>query len=98
AIDFSAVPNRVWNAWKRNQSYYALKELVDEYIEGCGGYKASRDEVRLVLGEPMDEYAGHKKNDYFWVYTSSRRIPCGTYLLITYDEKGFVSIIEWADE
>ena len=92
------VSPEVMEAWRKHQSYYALIEIIDTYINPwCN--PATKADVRKYLG-PGDEgphgYPGASVD--CWVYTSSRKVPYGSYCLITFGKDGKVKDIEWASE
>ena len=88
----------VMEAWHLHRSYYALVEILDTCINPwCN--PATKDQVRKILGpggEGPDAYPGLDSNT--WVYTSSRKVPYGSYCFITFGEDDKVKSIDWASE
>jgi hypothetical protein len=81
--------------WQKGRSYYTLMEIVDAHIDPRQ-YKASKAEVRHLLGDPEEGYPNAGPD--FWVYSSSRHIPYGSYLCIYFDEQETVRKIDWVSE
>ena len=88
----------VMEAWRHHRSYYALIEILDTCINPwCN--PATKTRVREILGpggEGPDAYPGLGSNT--WVYTSSRRVPYGSYCFITFGADDKVKSIDWASE
>ena len=88
----------VMQAWHEHRSYYALIEILDTHINPWGK-PATKAQVRDILGpggEGPDAYPGLGPNT--WVYTSSRKVPYGSYCFITFGDDGKVKEIDWASE
>ena len=94
----STVSPDVIEAWRRHRSYYAFVEILDTRINPwCN--PATKTRVREILGpggEGSDAYPGLGSNT--WVYTSSRKVPYGSYCFITFGEDDKVKSIDWASE
>ena len=86
--------------WETSGDYYALLELVDTYIDPQWNGKVSKAEVIKWLGgegaHSEDEYPNAGPN--FWVYSSTRPIPSGSYLFIEFGDDGFVKDVAWGSE
>lgn len=94
----SSVSPDVTDAWHRHRSYYALVEILDTCINPwCN--PATKAQVREILGpggQGPDAYPGLGSNT--WLYTSSRKVPYGSYCFITFGEDNKVKAIDWASE
>jgi len=86
----------VFATWRAFHDYYALLEIVDAYIDPfCNN--ASKADVLKYLGDTHDpEYpnAGPK----MWVFSSVRRVPYGSYLVIRFDDNDAVKEVFWVSE
>ena len=94
-----SVSDEVLARWLKDNSYYALVEIVDAYIDPQYSSAVSKARVRELLGPGMDrreDYPGASENR--WIYPSSRHVPYGSYLIIEFNEAGNVRFLEWASE
>jgi hypothetical protein len=92
----SEVATGVLESWRSERSYYALVEIVDAYIDPSV-HRATKQQVEELLGSQRDD--GHPgASPDCWIYSSSRRIPRGSYLCIYFDDRGLVRQIEWISE
>ena len=91
------VPQTTSLAWRKHQSYYALLEIIDAHLDP-NYHEATKADVKTFLGEGIDDGLYPNSGPDMWVYTSTRHVPHGTYLLISFDKHGVVKEIDWADE
>jgi hypothetical protein len=85
--------------WRSTGDYYALLELVDTHIDPHWNGKVSKRDVVKCLGEGVHDpqlYPNAGAN--FWIYSSDRPIPSGSYLFITFGDDGFVKDVSWGSE
>jgi hypothetical protein len=84
--------------YHQTEDYYALLQIVDEQIDPAWNGRVSKADVLKFLGKGIDnpDLYPNAGPDY-WVYTSTRRIPEGSYLCITFDN-GFVKSVAWGSE
>lgn len=94
--EFTGVPKSVLKSWHSERSYYALVEIVDAYIDPSF-HQATKQRVEELLGNRRDD--GHPgASPDCWIYSSSRRVPHGSYLCIYFDERDVVRKIDWISE
>ena len=94
----SAVSPQVMQAWRQHRSYYALVEILDTCINPWGD-PATKAQVRKILGpggEGPDAYPGLGANT--WLYTSTRKVPYGSYCFISFGDDDKVKDVSWASE
>src|SRR5262249_30744815 len=105
AIGCSSAPQadipgpEVIRRWKQNGDYYALLEIVDACIDPLSGKKVSKADVRKYLGhgcETRNCYPG--AGPKMWVYSSLRRVPYDSYLMIEFNDQDMVKNVGWASE
>jgi len=88
----------VFQRWARDHSYYALLEIVDAFIDPRS-HHATKADVRKYLGKGYDDTGAYPNSGpNRWVYTSSRLVPYGSYLLIEFDDHQSVKAIDWVSE
>ena len=92
------VAPEVFKAWRTTQSYYALSEIVDAYIDPRTR-EVTKLDVERLLGPGDDDPEGYPNaGPRLWVYYSSRRGMNAYILLVAFDEKDRVTHINWAAE
>jgi hypothetical protein len=101
----TTVSDEVLHAWTQYRSYYALIEILDTYLNPENITEATKEEVREYLGEPgryfVDPNFGEPAFEgNSWMYSSRRRVPIGSYLLIGFDDDGTTNPekIYWVSE
>ena len=93
------MPRDVYQAWREKDSYYALLEIVDAHIDPSVHPRVSKADVRKYLGPAVDSPDLYPNaGPDLWVYSSSRRVPFGSYLFVEFDKAGFVKEIIWGSE
>ena len=92
------VSPEAFKAWKQDRCYYALLEIVDSHIDP-NYHKASKEDVRKYLGNDYGEgYPAPQKGAQTWWYSSTRQIPQGSHLLISFDSNNIVKTVNWVSE
>ncbi len=90
------VSQRVVRRWHDEGSYYALLEIVDAHI-ATG--RTTKEHVRERLGQAADSPDGYPNaGPKMWVYSSSRRVPYGSYLVVRFDDRDVVEDVSWVSE
>lgn len=99
SIGEDTVSPAVYDTWHKDGSYYALLEIVEAHIDPDNYNKATKEDVRKHLGKPIDDPDGYPNaGPDCWVYTSNRRGPGGSYLIIDFDSQGKVKAVDWVSE
>jgi hypothetical protein len=84
--------------YRQTDDYYALLQIVDEHIDPAWNGRVSKADVLKFLGKGIDnpDLYPNAGADY-WVYTSTRRLPEGSYLFIAFKD-GYVQSLAWGSE
>jgi hypothetical protein len=86
----------VMHGWKHRGSYYALLEIVETVIDpGVGTMR--KEQVQALLGKPDELYPNAAANSGL-VYSSSRVLPYGSYLFLSFDDRGILRGYDWGSE
>jgi hypothetical protein len=84
--------------YRQTDDYYALLQVVDEHIDPDWNGRVSKAEVLKYLGKGIDDPDLYPNaGPDFWVYTSTRHVPTGSYLFITFDND-VVKSVAWGSE
>jgi hypothetical protein len=85
--------------WRATGDYDALLELVDAHIDPAWNGKVSKADVTRYLGEGIHDPDGYPNaGPDFWVYSSRRPVPVGSYLYIAFTGDGLVKAVSWGSE
>ena len=88
---------RAYREWQETGSYYALLEIVDAHIDPFNKKNVTRQQVLHHLGTRYNpDYPG--AGPKMLVYPSSRKVPYGSYLIISFDDSDCVKSIDWVSE
>ena len=95
---FEAHRDRVLEEWRTHGSYYALLEIVEARIEPALG-KIRREQVVELLGERrLDRGYPSPQRINVLVWSSSRLVPRGSYLVVRFNSENVATEVDWVSE
>jgi hypothetical protein len=96
----SAVAEAARQRWIKDRSYYAFLEIVDAELDPYSHPATRMQDVERALGPPACAGPGCYPNftEWQWLYDTNRQIVAGNHAILTFDELGVLTSIDWVSE